>query len=125
MRFGDRLKAPRDERNLSQADIELRTGLLRCYISRIENGHTVPAFPTIEKFARGLEVPLFQLFYDGESPPELPKTIRPKGVSKTSWGTTGKEARFMEKFRRLLPRISENDRKLLVAMAQKMARRKK
>jgi transcriptional regulator with XRE-family HTH domain len=59
----------RDEKHLSQGDIQKRTGLLRCYISRVENGHTVPAVETIEKFARALEVPIYQLFYDGEEPP--------------------------------------------------------
>jgi hypothetical protein len=40
--IGDRLRAVREAKNLSQDDIEERTGLLRCYISRVENGHTVP-----------------------------------------------------------------------------------
>jgi transcriptional regulator with XRE-family HTH domain len=43
MVIGDRLRALREEKKLSQGDIEHRTGLLRCYISRVENGHTVPA----------------------------------------------------------------------------------
>ena len=73
MIIGDRLRALREEKKLSQGDIEKRTGLLRCYISRVENGHTVPAIETMEKFARALEVPLYQLFYDGEEPPKLPK----------------------------------------------------
>ncbi len=72
MIIGDRLRALREEKKLSQGDIEKRTGLLRCYISRVENGHTVPAIETLEKLARALEVPLYQLFYDGEEPPQLP-----------------------------------------------------
>ena len=47
MVIGDRLKALREGKNLSQEDIEKRTGLLRVYISRVENGHTVPAIVTI------------------------------------------------------------------------------
>ena len=43
MIIGDRLREMREEKKLSQGDIEKRTGLLRCYISRVENGHTVPA----------------------------------------------------------------------------------
>ena len=50
-------------------DVENRTGLLRCYISRVENGHTVPAIETLEKFARALEVPIYQLFYGLERAP--------------------------------------------------------
>jgi transcriptional regulator with XRE-family HTH domain len=63
MIISDRLRALREEKNLSQGDIEKRTGLFRCYISRIENGHTVPAIETLEKMARAFEVPMYQLFY--------------------------------------------------------------
>ena len=78
MIIGDRLRALREEKKLSQGDIEKRTGLLRCYISRVENGHTVPAIETLEKVARALEVPLYQLFYEGEAPPELHNLSRRK-----------------------------------------------
>jgi transcriptional regulator with XRE-family HTH domain len=66
MVIGERLKDLREEKNLSQGNIEKRTGLLRCYISRVENGHTVPAIETLEKMARAMEVPIYALFYDGE-----------------------------------------------------------
>ena len=124
MIIGDRLRELRQQQNLSQEDIEKRTGLLRCYISRVENGHTVPAFETIEKFARALEVPLYQLFYDGEAPPALPNIIKRKSAKDVVWGRSGKEARLLEKFRRLLSRTDEDDRKLLFFMAQKMVRGK-
>lgn len=68
MVIGERLKALRESKNMSQGDIEKRTGLLRVYVSRVENGHTVPAIETLEKLARALEVPMYQLFYDGEEP---------------------------------------------------------
>ena len=67
MIIADRLRALREAKQLSQGDIEKRTGLLRCYISRVENGHTVPAIETIEKMARAPEVPMYQVFYDGDS----------------------------------------------------------
>jgi len=70
MIIGDRLRALREEKNFSQGDIEKRTGLFRCYISRVENGHTVPGIETLEKLARALEIPVYQLFYDGEEPPK-------------------------------------------------------
>jgi transcriptional regulator with XRE-family HTH domain len=76
MIIGKRLRCLREQKNLSQGDIEVKTGLLRCYISRVENGHTVPVLGTLEKWARALEVPLYQLFYGDEKPreiPELPK----------------------------------------------------
>src|SRR6202022_1743359 len=76
--ISDRLRELREQKKLSQGDIEKRTGLLRCYISRVENGHTVPAIETLEKLARALEVPLYQLFYDGEEPPKLPHLLKRK-----------------------------------------------
>jgi transcriptional regulator with XRE-family HTH domain len=123
MIIGDRLRAMREEKKLSQGDIEKRTGLLRCYISRVENGHTVPAIETLEKLARALEVPLYQLFYDGEEPPELPNLPKRKSSDDIAWGSRGKEARFLNKFRRLLGRVEEPDRRLLLYMAQKMSNR--
>jgi len=123
MIIGDRLRALREEKKFSQGDIEKRTGLLRCYISRVENGHTVPAIETLEKMARALEVPLYQLFYEGEEPPELPNLPKRKTGDEIAWGSSGKDARFLAKFRRLLGRVDEGDRKLLLYMAQKMANR--
>ena len=123
MIIGDRLRALREEKKLSQGDIEKRTGLLRCYISRVENGHTVPAIETLEKLARAMEVPLYQLFYDGEEPPVLPNLPKRKSADDIAWGSTGKDARYLGRFRRLLGRIEEGDRRLLLYVAQKMANR--
>jgi transcriptional regulator with XRE-family HTH domain len=123
MIIGDRLRALREEKKLSQGDIEKRTGLLRCYISRVENGHTVPAIETLEKMARALEIPMYQLFYDGEEPPKLPNLLKQKSSDKGAWGSSGKDARFLSKLRRLLGKSDKEDRKLLLHMAQKMALR--
>jgi transcriptional regulator with XRE-family HTH domain len=123
MIIGDRLREMREEKKLSQGDIEKRTGLLRCYISRVENGHTVPAIETLEKMTRALECPLYQLFYEGEEPPKLPSILKRKSSDEIVWGSTGKEARYLKKFRRLLGKTEESDRKLLLYMAQKMAKR--
>ena len=121
MIIGDQLRAMREEKQLSQGDIEKRTGLLRCYISRVENGHTVPAIETLEKMARALEVPMYRLFYDGEEPPKLPNLPKRKPSDDIAWGSSGKDARYLGKLRRLLARTEEEDRKLLLFMAQKMA----
>jgi transcriptional regulator with XRE-family HTH domain len=123
MSRGDRLREMREAKQLSQGDMEKRTGLFRCYISRVENGHTVPAIETIEKFARALEVPIYQLFYDGDEPPVLPNLLKRKSLDGIAWGSAGKDVRFLNKLRRLLGKASENDRKLLLNMTQKMARR--
>lgn len=121
MIIGDRLRAVREEKNLSQGDIEKRTGLLRCYISRVENGHTIPAIETLEKMARALEVPLYQLFYDGEEPPKLPNLPKRRNSDDIAWGVSGREARLLALFRRQLGRMDEHDRHLLLSLAQKMA----
>jgi len=124
MIIGERLRVLREEKNLSQGDIEKKTGLLRCYVSRVENGHTVPAVETLEKFARALEVPMYQLFYDGEEPPKLPNLPKRKTADDIVWGNKGKDARMLAMFCRLFGRMKEDDRGLVLFMAQKMARRK-
>jgi transcriptional regulator with XRE-family HTH domain len=122
MIIGDRLRYLREEKKLSQGDIEKRTGLLRCYISRVENGHTVPAVETLEKFARALEVPLYQLMYDGEEPPVALKGRTGK-KQKDEFGDSGKNARLLDKFRRLLTKMNQQDRDTLLYTARKMVNR--
>jgi transcriptional regulator with XRE-family HTH domain len=123
MIIADRLRGLREGKKLSQGDIEKRTGLLRCYISRVENGHTVPAIETLEKMARALEVPLYQLFYDGEEPPKVPNLLKGNPSREDAWGSLGKDARYLSKLRRLLGKTNEQDRKLILHMAQKMTQR--
>ena len=122
MVIGDHLRELREQKQLSQGDIEKRTGLLRCYISRVENGHMVPAVETLEKFARALEVPLYQLFYDGDggAVPVLQNIPKRKTVDEIVWGSAGKDARQLASFRRCFSRAKERDRKLLLFLAQKM-----
>jgi transcriptional regulator with XRE-family HTH domain len=91
MIIGDRLREMREEKKLSQGDIEKRTGLLRCYISRVENGHTVPAIETLEKMARALECPLYQLFYEGEDPPKLPHLLKRKSSDEILWAAQARK----------------------------------
>ena len=124
MIIGDRLRALRQEKKLSQGDIEKRTGLLRCYISRVENGHTVPGIETLEKMARALEIPVYRLFYDGERLPELPHLRERKTAAEIAWDGSGKDAHLLSKFRRLFSRVGESDRKLLLSLARKMANQK-
>jgi len=123
MLIGERIRAIREAKKLSQGDIEQRTGLIRCYTSRVENGHTVPSLETLEKFAQGFDVPLYQLFYEGMEPPHL---LNVKGVNDahaSAWGTSRKEMNYWKTFCRLIMRMPESDRRLLISMAQKMAGR--
>jgi transcriptional regulator with XRE-family HTH domain len=121
MFIGDRLREMRVTKNLSQGDIEQRTGLLRCYISRVENGHTVPTIETLEKMAHALEVPMYQFFYEGENPPKLSDLLKDWPQDKIEWGASGKQARFLRRFRRALGGIDEKDRLMVLGMVQKMA----
>jgi transcriptional regulator with XRE-family HTH domain len=124
MIIGDRLRNLREHKKFSQGEVEKRTGLLRCYISRVENGHTVPAVETLEKFARALEVPLYQLFYDGDEPPKMASLSKRRANGAVGWGNVGKDARTLAKFRQLLSRTNEEDRRLLLFMAKKMVKSK-
>ena len=120
MIIGDRLRELRETKKLSQGDIEKRTGLLRRYISRVENGHTVPAVETIEKMARALEVPLYQLFYEGDELPNLPSVLQKTSASPL-WGSSGKQAVYFQELRKCLSKTAEADRKILLSLAQKVS----
>ena len=124
MQIGQRLRTLREEKNFSQGDIEKATGLLRCYVSRVENGHTVPSVETLEKFAHALQVPMYQLFYDSEEPPEIPDLPKREPADDILWGSSGPDARILAKFRRLFSRLEQDDLGLVFLMAQKMQRRK-
>ena len=124
MVIGTRLRKLREDRTLSQGDIEKRTGLLRCYISRVENGHTVPSLETLERLAAALELPLYQLFYEGDKPPELPNLSKRQTTEELELSAEQeKELRFFEKVKRLLTKIDDKDRQLLLYMANKLATR--
>jgi len=116
MIISERLRELRERKQFSQGDIEKRSGLLRCYISRVENGHTVPSVETLEKMSRALEIPLYQLFYEGKDVPAPPKIRKTR-----SWGSGGKDAALLRKFCTLLSRTDESDRQLLLHVARKMA----
>ena len=121
MEIGAKLLELREAKNLSQGDIEKRTGLVRAYISRVEHGHTVPSIGTLEKYARALEIPLYRLFTDEDSV-RMPKLPKPKGET-SLWGVRGKERSAFRQLAKALSRMDERDRMLLLNMAQGMARR--
>jgi len=120
MQIGAKLRELRIAKNLSQGDIQKRTGLFRCYTSRVENGYTVPTVETLEKYATALEIPLYRLFTEEDSV-KMPKLRQPKDDS-LSWGARGKERGAFRTLAKALSRMDEQDRKLLLSMAQGMAR---
>jgi transcriptional regulator with XRE-family HTH domain len=122
IRIGNRLRELRKAKKLSQGELERRSGLLGCYTSRVEHGHTTPSIETIKRYARALEVPLYKFFYDGDTPPK--KRTLLFGTKEPEWGVHGKEATELRKFAKLLGRMSERDRTLFLLTAAWMAARK-
>jgi transcriptional regulator with XRE-family HTH domain len=113
------LGSVREEKEMSQGDIEKKTGLLRCYVSRCEHGHTVPNLGTLEKWAGALDVPLYRLFYDGDKPPKPPTIKWRKQI------TSSGQDKKLEQLRRLLAKIPAKDQQLLLGLATKFARKTK
>lgn len=116
MLIGERLKQLREDKNVSQGVIEKRTGLLRCYVSRVENGHTIPALETLQKFADALEVPMYKLFHDSDEPA---KPLKLKGPHHSE---TSGDVRDLEKFRRLMAKMKTRDQKLVIMLAAKFVK---
>jgi len=125
MLIGTRLRQLREQKQLSQGDIEERTGLLRCYVSRVENGHTVPSLETLERFAGVLDVPLYQLFFSGDEAPPTPNLTPRKTLDELTKDNGDKEvdAQFLLKLRNLLNRLAEPDRDVILSVAKRLAAR--
>src|SRR5258706_9254714 len=119
MYLADRLQRLREAKKLSQGDIEKRTGLLRCYVSRVENGHTVPSLETLEKLARAYEVPLYQIFYDGDETPKLLTSRRLESAG--DWASHGRGFRTFMKIRKAVSQLRREDRELVLYLAQKIS----
>jgi transcriptional regulator with XRE-family HTH domain len=112
--IGEVIRSYRGDRGLSQGDIEKRTGLLRCYLSRVENGHTVPSLETLAKIAEAMEISLAD-FFPGTDTPQDKETRRILGEMSAD------EIQFLAEIRRYSSTLSEDDKKLVLAMIRKMA----
>jgi transcriptional regulator with XRE-family HTH domain len=125
MLIGSRLRQLREQKHMSQGDIEERIGLLRCYISRVENGHTVPSLETLERFAAVLDVPLYQLFYPGEEAPPTPSLTPRKTLEEITAenGAMEGDAQFFMKLTTVLTRLAEPDRDVVLSLAKRLAAR--
>jgi transcriptional regulator with XRE-family HTH domain len=111
MNIGQTIRDYRLQKGMSQGDIEKRTGLLRCYLSRVENGHTVPSLDTLAKIAGAMELPLSQFFSENGR----------DNNSKNLPQLSDDEVRFLNQMRRFAAQLNESDRKLVLAMVKKMA----
>jgi len=110
MKIGTTIRAHRLQKGLSQGDIEKKTGLLRCYLSRVENGHTVPSLDTLSKIATALDMPIAQFFADDSLNHQF-----------NTQKLNDEELRFLTQIRRYSSNLNESDRKLLLAMVKKFA----
>jgi transcriptional regulator with XRE-family HTH domain len=121
MEIGRRLRELRESRNLSQGDLEARTGLLRCYTSRVENGHTVPSVETIEKYTNALGVALFAFFSNGVNAQQA----EPLPSEDSDWGSTPRERFQNHKIVSALTNMSDQDRQLVLALVQRLTKAKR
>ena len=125
MVIGKRIRELRQMKKLSQGDIEETTGMLRCYISRVENGHTVPSLETLERFASGLGVSLYQLFCENGNAPETPNLTPRKTLEDLAQDGAEAESgdRFLARIAQISERLMVTDRKILLDLAKKLATR--
>ena len=121
MVIGERLRRLRERRRLTQGDIEQRTGLMKCYISRVENGHTVPSLENLERFAAAFDLPLYQLFYSGEQDADTAEIGAQGDLRVPAKTGRNSEEHFILKLGDLLDRIPKHGRDLLLVLARKMA----
>jgi transcriptional regulator with XRE-family HTH domain len=121
MLIGRRLREIREAKGVSQVEISRATKLVQPYVSRVENGHTIPTIETLEKWARALGMPLYALFYDGEGPPE--PLILPSENEQELWGDSEEESQAFDELRQSLAKMNEKQRKILLSLAERMASR--
>jgi transcriptional regulator with XRE-family HTH domain len=124
MSIGKRIRQLRVQKGLSQGNIEETTGLLRCYISRVEQGYTVPSLETLERFAAGLDLPLYRFFYRGDeesstpgAPHESLEELAEQG------GAIGSDARFLLELKGCVEGMAHSDRILFLELAKYLAAR--
>ncbi len=108
MNIGETIRTLRVNKSMSQGDIENRTGLLRCYLSRVENGHTVPSLDTLARIASALDMSIAQFFTAGPAESKL---------------LSSPEARFLGQIGKYSKALGDPERKLIVTMVKKMAAR--
>ncbi len=123
--IGLRIRQLREQKGLSQGDIEESSGLLRCYVSRVENGHTVPSLETLERFAAALNVPVYRFFYLGEDPPSTPN-LTPRATLEQlveEEGGDNASTRFLLRLKRYAEGIADKDREVLLTLASRLATR--
>lgn len=120
--LAQRLREIRERKGLSQGDISRLMVVRRAYISRVESAEHMPPLRILQRWARVLEVPLYQLFYGGKTPPERLQILTPEVT--TLAAANGSHGRYFGELGRLLRRLTESERKFLLEMAEAIHRRR-
>src|SRR5438105_7907145 len=121
MLIGQKLTEIREAKKMRQVEISEATGLVQPYVSRVENGHTIPGVETLEKWASALKIPLYQILYDGEEPPKPLKLS--SNNSQELWGNSGRDSHDLKRLRQYLSKMNDDERDLLLSLAGRMASR--
>lgn len=120
MVIGQRIREIRESMSLSQGDVEARSGLMRCYVSRVENGYTVPSLANLEKLARAIGVPLYQFFFEGPRPPKSVELLLKK---QNEWPVRKQDIAYFSRLSNCIKKLNHSERKLLAHAASLLARR--
>ena len=123
MLIGQKLREIREAKNMSQMEISGATGLVQPYVSRVENGHTIPGLEMLEKWACALKIPLYQILYDGDEPPEPLKLSAQN--HRELWGSSGRQTHELKRLRQYLSKMNDKERELLLSLAGRMATRQR
>lgn len=114
MNLGEAIKNIRTAKGLSQGEMQKRTGILRSYLSRVENGHTVPSLATLQRLASAMGVALSDFFSpNGQTAEGVPATPAPAANDPAS--------QYLTELKTLLPQLTSQQRDQLLDMVKDMA----
>jgi transcriptional regulator with XRE-family HTH domain len=110
MNLGESIRKIRQLKGLSQGEMQKRTGILRSYLSRVENGHTVPSLATLQRLASAMGVALADFFAaDGE------------GAAAAAPAVGDGASEYLVELKNYLPQLSAQQRQELLDMVKDMA----
>ena len=112
MNLGVSIKNIRQAQGLSQGEMQKRTGILRSYLSRVENGHTVPSLATLQRLASAMGVTLADFFSaDGQL----------AANAATAAAANDPASQYLAELKGLLPQLTLQQREQLLDMVKDMA----
>jgi transcriptional regulator with XRE-family HTH domain len=115
MNLGESIKNIRQAKGLSQGEMQKRTGILRSYLSRVENGHTVPSLATLQRLASAMGVALSDFFAANGQPTE--------GAPAAAMAASASDPanQYLAELKTLLPQLTSQQRDQLLDMVKDMA----